>query len=227
MTTGPESDNFDQSGESAAVQNVEADEATSGLTAEDSWALFWDSQAEPINAMPDWQEVYVYAEKCARNSKALRSDLDDVVQYVVKALYTKDLGIRHWKAYIRTMVSNRVIDLYRKRKAENNSWDGIPEPGAQAWHTVRTIFATPISTVKPQDLSLELAANSVLAHVIGEIPEHHRELFIDYLEGVAPEQLAEIYGYSSARSVSQTISRIKRNLRERFDSEQALFGEFN
>lgn len=194
------------------------------------FAAVWDSELEAVDELPDWQVVYEYATRCAKRSNRSRErqgDVEDIVQYVVNMLYLKDLRVRSWKAYVRTMVKNREIDLYRRRKAERRSIAPLPEPGAYGWQVARTVMNSPIATVKPQDLSNELAANSVLVHVLAEVPEHHRELFIDYLEGIPPEHLAEIYGYASARSVTQTISRIKRNLRERFQSESALYSEFD
>jgi|GEM_PF-1850574 len=189
----------------------------------------WETESnnlEPTDVAPDWQEVFEYAVKCGIRQKLSRADAEDVAQSLIKKLFTKNFRLRHWRGYVNTMVKNRSIDLKRSITWRTSESGGLPEPGAYAWQVARTVMRAPIGTVKPQDLSNELASNAVLVHVLAEVPENHRDLFIDYLEGLPLDQLAEIYGYASARSVSQTISRIKRNLRERFESEPALFAEF-
>ena len=184
-------------------------------------------ESDPTWDEPNWQQVFEYAVDCGLRQKLSRPDAEDIAQSLIKKLFTQDLNIRHWRGYVNTMVRNRSIDMKRSITWRTSESGGLPEPGAYAWQLARTVLRAPISTVKPQDLSNELASNDVLVYILSEVPENHRELFIDYLEGVPNDQLAEIYGYSSARSVSQTISRIKRNLRERFESEQSLFGEFD
>lgn len=227
MTAERDNDQIDQNELNLQFPDLGDAELESYDLWQEAQEIYFESKAEPTGVIDDWQEVYEYTRKCVRQSKALRSDAEDIVQYVVKRLHRENLQVRHWKAYVRIAVINRVIDLYRKRKRENQSWHGLPEPGAEDWQTVRTIFDAPILVMKPQELSIELASNSVVAHILSEVPQNHRELFIDYLEGVPLDDLAEIYGYASARSVSQTISRIKNNLRKRFASDRALFGEFD
>ena len=222
--------NDEQNFESAEAITADLEMSADQEITEESeilWFLDANCREEPTGNLPDWQEVYEFTTRCVQNSAALRSDIDDVVQYAIKKLYSKNLTVRHWKAYVRMIVFNRVIDLYRERKVANESRQGLPGPGEPAWQTARTIFSAPISVIKPQDLSNQLASDSVIAHVLSEVPEGHRELFIDYLEGVPLEYLAQIYGYASARSVSQTISRLKNNLRTRFGSERELFSEFD
>jgi len=212
----------DSSFEFASTEFIEAeDELLRSL-----WETDPNLPLEPTEVAPDWQEVFEYAVACGLRQSLSRADAEDVAQSLIKKLFTKNFSIRHWHGYVNTMVKNRSIDLKRSLTWKTSESGGLPEPGAYAWRVARTVMRAPISVAKPQDLSNELASNAVLIHILSEVPENHRDLFIDYLEGVPLDYLAEIYGYASARSVTQTISRIKRNLRERFESEQSLFGEF-
>ena len=167
--------------------------------------------------MPNWDEVHRYAlQQATRNAKSLE-DAQDIAQGVVKKLYIKDLRIRAWRSYVRTMVINAVTDLYRKDEREQRDASALPEPGDYLWSVARDIYGRSIDFHKPRDLSIEIAENELVLEILAEVSAQHREMFIDHLEGVPSAELAKIYGYASAASVNQTISRIKTSLRQKFE----------
>ena len=177
-------------------------------------------EAGPVDLSTiDWAEVHDFALDQARRFRGkyplTPEDCEDIAQWVVKKLYSKNLAIRHWRGYVYTMVKNHAIDIIGTKdfKASANA---VPEAGDYAWRSVRTIFNTPIQTVKPRDVAYDILDSELFLEVMTEIPSDKRELFIDHLEGMTNNELAEIYGYASAAVVAQTISRIKRNLREKF-----------
>ena len=176
--------------------------------------------------LPDWSIISEYAFRQARSIGIDPSYADDVAQIVVKKLYTRDLKVRHWKAYVRTMVKNQTFDYVRSRDYKATSTGGIPEAGSPQWFGVRDLMGQPSEIFKPQDVGREIASNDLYVRILAEVPADKREMFIDHLEGVRHAELAKIYGYASAASVTQIIGRIKKSLRKRFQFDDEFMGNF-
>ena len=164
----------------------------------------------------DWQEVISFARQQAQYMGNSYQDAEDMAQIVAKKLYAKDLSLQHWQSYVRTMVKNQSIDLKRSRTFQTLATGGLPEPGSPGWFGVRDVLGNPAEVFKPHDIAFDIESNDLFVRVLAEVPENQRELFIDYLEGKPGSELARIYGYSSAASVAQTITRIRQQLREKF-----------
>ena len=64
----------------------------------------------------------------------------------------------------------------------------------------------------------------IFAALLGFVPEGKRDLFIDHLEGVPNAELAEIYGYSSAATVRQTLMRIRQDLKRDIEAAGLMKG---
>ncbi|MCX6405088.1 MAG: sigma-70 family RNA polymerase sigma factor [Actinobacteria bacterium] len=170
--------------------------------------------------LPGWEEIYNYALTEARYSVNQPQDAQDIAQTVVKRLLERDLQIRSWRAYVRTMIKNIIIDNVRKQESRFEVKESLPEAGDFRWHGVRDLFGNPAAVFKPRDIAIEIAENDLFRTILAEVPSEKREMFIDYLEGMPGAELAQIYGYSSAQSVAQVIGRIKSDLRKKFRDTQ-------
>ena len=170
--------------------------------------------------LPGWEEIYAYALTEARYSVNQPQDAQDIAQTVVKRLFERDLQIRSWRAYVRTMIKNIIIDNVRKQESRFQIEESIPDAGDYRWRGVRDLFGNPASVFKPRDIAVDIAENDLFRKILAEVPSEKREMFIDYLEGMPGAELAQIYGYSSAQSVAQVIGRIKSDLRKKFRDTQ-------
>lgn len=176
--------------------------------------------------LPDWQVIFDYAVRQAKSLGVDSADAQDVAQDTVKKLLVKNLRSRHWKGFVRTIVKNEVFDLYRNKRYKTSATGGIPEAGSPLWFGVRDVMGRPSEIFKPQDIGREIAENDLFVQILAEVPEDKREMFIDHLEGVRHAELAKIYGYASAASVTQIIGRIKQRLRDRFEYDAEFMGDF-
>lgn len=177
----------------------------------------FETDVDPeVTELPDWDEIYNYALTEARFAGKHIHDAEDIAQTVVKRLFERDLQIRSWRAYVRTMIKNIIIDNVRKSKSRFNIQDTLPDPGDYRWLGVRDLLGNPSFVFKPHDIAIDIVENDVFLNVLAEVPSEKREMFIDYLEGMSGTELAQIYGYTSAQSVAQVIKRIKANLRATF-----------
>lgn len=166
--------------------------------------------------LPSWEDIYTYALTEARYSVNQPQDAQDIAQTVVKRLFERDLQIRSWRAYVRTMIKNIIIDNVRKQESRFEIKESLPDSGDFRWRGVRDLFGNPAAVFKPRDIAIEIAENDLFCRILAEVPSEKREMFIDYLEGMPGIDLAKIYGYSSAQSVAQVIGRIKSDLRKKF-----------
>ena len=186
---------------------------------------FWDAELQEERRSPaippemwDWDELREIALWTARRSYS-GGDIEDFVQTALAKMHVKRNSVKYPKAYIKRTVTNLIID-FRRSAAENTaSGFAVPEPGDYQWHSARDLFGRPIAMIKPKDVAQEIASSAFFAALLGCIPEGKRDLFMDHLEGVPNAELAEIYGYSSAASVRQTLMRIRQDLKR--DAEAA------
>ena len=177
----------------------------------------FDSDQDPAGTeLPSWEDIYTYALTEARFAVNQQQDAEDIAQTVVKRLFERDLQIRSWRAYVRTMIKNIIIDNVRKQESRFQIKESIPDAGDYRWHGVRDLFGNPAAVFKPRDIAVDIAENDLFRRILAEVPSEKREMFIDYLEGMPGSEIAKVYGYSSAQSVAQVIGRIKADLRNKF-----------
>ena len=177
-------------------------------------AEIWEERTSP--AIPvemwDWEELRRIATWTAQ--RTYKGELvEDFVQTALEKAVEKSATIKFPKAYIKKTVTNLILDYLNSAQNTRSSVFAVPEPGDHQWQSARDILGRPISIIKPKDVAQEIASSDFFASLLHLIPENKRDLFIDYLEGVPNEELAQIYEYSSAASVRQTLMRIKNDLR--------------
>jgi RNA polymerase sigma factor (sigma-70 family) len=186
---------------------------------------FWDHELQEERRSPviptelwDWNQLREIALWAARRSYN-GDDIEDFVQTALAKMHEKQNTVKYPKAYIKRTVTNLIIDFRRSAAENTSSGFTVPEPGDYQWKSARDIFGRPIEMIKPKDVAHEIASSAFFAALLGYIPEGKRDLFIDHLEGVPNNELAEIYGYSSAATVRQTLMRIRQDLKR--DAEAA------
>ena len=191
---------------------------------------FWDEELQEERRSPiippelwDWDELRRIALWTAE--RTYRGDLiEDFVQISLAKMHEKRNTVKYPKAYIKRTVANLIIDFRRSAAENTNSGFAVPEPGDHQWQAARDVLGRPISIIKPKDIAQEIASSDFFAALLGYIPEGKRDLFIDYLEGVPNNELAEIYGYSSAASVRQTLMRIRQDLKRDVEAAGLMKG---
>ena len=191
---------------------------------------FWDHELQEERRSPvippelwDWDELRRIALWTAE--RTYRGDLiEDFVQTALAKMHEKQNTVKYPKAYIKRTVTNLIIDFRRSAAENTNSGFAVPEPGDYQWQAARDVFGRPISIIKPKDIALEIASSEFFAALLGFVPEGKRDLFIDHLEGVPNNELAEIYGYSSAATVRQTLMRIRQDLKRDVEAAGLMKG---
>jgi len=191
---------------------------------------FWDHELQEERRSPvmppelwDWNQLREIALWAARRSYN-GDDIEDFVQTALAKMHEKQNTVKYPKAYIKRTVTNLIIDFRRSAAENTSSGFAVPEPGDYQWQAARDIFGRPISIIKPKDVAHEIASSAFFAALLGFVPEGKRDLFIDYLEGVPNNELAEIYGYSSAASVRQTLMRIRQDLKRDVEAAGLMKG---
>jgi len=191
---------------------------------------FWDDELQDERKSPvippelwDWNELREIALWTARRSYN-GDDIEDFVQTALTKMHVKQATVKYPKAYIKRTVTNLIIDFRRSAAENTGSGFAVPDPGDIQWLSARDIFGRPIEVMKPKDVAHEIASSAFFAALLGFVPEGKRDLFIDHLEGVPNAELAQIYGYSSAATVRQTLMRIRQDLKRDVEAAGLMKG---
>lgn len=181
-----------------------------------------DVEPEPTTTFDelDWAQLREVGLGYARRFNLPYGEEEDIVQVSLKRLFAKTPRPEKPYGYLRTIVGNACIDFQRSGYNSRHADGSLPEAGAPEWRTARTVLSQELRHLKPGSPLNYLASQDAVRQVLEEVPENHRALFLDYIAGHSSDTLAKTYGYSSARSVNQTLTRIKAALREKFQDPE-------
>jgi RNA polymerase sigma factor (sigma-70 family) len=141
---------------------------------------------------------------------------EDVVQDVLLRFAELDLDvIENWDAWVVTATRNRCADVMAAElRHGNKAIDPTPgasgaglDPSAQlsTW-----VLGPSAAGMRPQ----------LIAHILEVLSDQERAVVTRHLDGWSNAEIAEEFGYASARSVAVTISRARAKVRQRFDSRR-------
>lgn len=148
---------------------------------------------------------------------------EDVVQEVLLRFSELDLdGVANWEAWVVTATRNRCADVMAAEFRHGNTAID-PAPGASgagpgpSVQLSMWVLGPSAAGMRPQ----------MMAHILTVLSDQERAVLTRHLDGWSNAEIAEEFGYASARSVAVTISRARTKVRQRFGSRSQrdeLFG---
>lgn len=161
-----------------------------------------------------WQHLHRVALKRARN--LLRGDIEaeDIAQSAMADLVKADPWPDNPEAWLMLIVQRRSVDLHRDRKellralqpevvfnGEGESEDALVDEVL-----ARQAIAPFLHT------SYQVAIKDFLEQAMAVLTASEAQLLVGFASGLSHAELAEQFGYASAGTVSQTISRARKKL---------------
>lgn len=168
------------------------------------------------NSYIPWDEVYKIAKIVARSFIASGCiDNDDLASAAVVRAYKQfpeNEGFPHNKTYLREVIrSSIIIELKRVHK--------IPHKKTQKYFPeFQTVTeGTPAYAPPPEHYldHMEDIFNAIRSELLKEHPRN-REIFIKWLSGWTPKQLAEHYGFAHDHGINKILQRIKKGSLEMY-----------
>lgn len=143
-----------------------------------------------------------------------RSQAVDIVQDVFVALwqtYQKGEEVKNHQAYLFTILRNRIIDWYRKKKSfsldaimEKKEGESSFEPADQKAH---------------EGIVFSAETRQVVEAINELVPRYREAVYLRLIEDLSPPEIASILG-SSANIVSVRITRGIQKLKKKFNIEE-------
>jgi len=131
-------------------------------------------------------------------------DLEDVAQEAILRLITQDPPPENWRAWINTISHRLAMDVHRREAR----LDPLEEWSSVAGNQLRWFVSEALSTSEAGMLAEGMRFMTIV------LSERDRRLILASREGASPEQLAEEFGLKNAATASQTLTRIRKKLRE-------------
>ena len=176
----------------------------------------------------DWVALADAGKSATYRFQGLNShDREVMVSDAIMRFRSSEATVDNPEGYLRTILTNMFIDYKRAEKVREERigrLNTLPDQ-SMSWESQHYFVDTRVHT-KPRDVALDVTENEFIAHVFELIPDNHRLLMISHFEGATNSDIAKQFGYASAASVAQTISRIKGTLRKKLTEEGLLNQEF-
>ena len=161
-----------------------------------------------------WQHLHEVALKRARNLLRGDAEAEDVAQSAMADLIKADPWPDNPEAWLMRVVQRRSIDLRNDRQELMSALqpevvfngEGEAEEAPADEVLARKAIAPFLHT------SYQVAIKDFLDQAMAVLTEREAQLLIGSADGLSHAELAEQYGFASAGTVSQTISRARRKL---------------
>ena len=171
---------------------------------------------EPTNGELDWEQLRRVGLRYARKFNLPHGEEEDIVQICLKKLYIKIKTVEKPYGYMRRTVAYECLNAQRSHNFSQRSSSAFPEAGDRAWKSARTVGSVELRFIKPGSPVHDLIQQENIMTALASVSSAHQALFLHYLAGYDSKRLADMFGYASDRSVNQTLTRIKTQLREEF-----------
>ena len=137
----------------------------------------------------------------------------------VAEVFSKLAGLPYWPehpyGWISVALQNKIYDFSRRKDLQNRV-DLVA--GNQANSTDNADFNPMERILLMQNTSQTFFLKQLLREVKDSVSERELELLLAVAEGLSHQEIADMFGYASAASVSQTLFRLRDRLRQEFSA---------
>lgn len=128
-------------------------------------------------------------------------DAQEIAQDTVLKLSEQDLStLASWRSWVWTVAHRAALDLVRREKRRRQILEG---------------YRPRDRDVGPSEQGMR---DQVLAQVLSVLSDRDAALLLAHLDGVPNAELAKQFGLANAATVSVTLNRIRRRIRDAFPS---------
>lgn len=173
-----------------------------------------------------WQHLYEVALKRAHGILRGDGEAEDVAQSAMVDLINVDVWPDNPEAWLMLIVKRRCIDLRNNRQDLLRALQ--PEVVYNGEGEAEEALADEVlarQAIEPfLHTSYRVAIKDFLEQAMSVLTESEAQLLVGFASGLSHAELAEQFGYASAGTVSQTISRARKKLT---DVQKALHNADN
>jgi len=163
-----------------------------------------------------WQHLYKVALKRAKNLMRGDAEAEDVAQSAMLGLLQTDPWPDNPEAWLMLTVQRRMYDLDAARERLQQALQ--PEVGYTVEGEGQEALADEVIARKAitpfLHTSYQVAVKEFLEKAMAVLTQNEAQLLVGSAEGMSHAELAQKYGYASAATVTQTISRARKKLTE-------------
>lgn len=155
-----------------------------------------------------------------RSAEEAEDILQDVFANVLSASHNVSKPIENIASWVFTSVRNRIIDSYRKKRAETFSEIQLPGQSDEGSESLESLLMD--SSITPESELMRKTIWEAILQGLDELPPEQREVFVkNEFEGISFREISEETGVNINTLLARkryAVLHLRQNLQEIYDS---------